>query len=90
MRIFEFMHGITNHELIKRLHDKIPKSVDEMMKITTAFLRREVTAGNQERKKTLPSWKQQDAGQRQNFKKEGFINHQRSVIVSKLHILLPS
>nr|GEW74673.1 reverse transcriptase domain-containing protein [Tanacetum cinerariifolium] len=31
MKISEFMHGITNPELIKRLHDKIPKSVDEMM-----------------------------------------------------------
>ncbi|GJU28265.1 reverse transcriptase domain-containing protein [Tanacetum coccineum] len=32
MRIFGFMHGITNPELIKRLHDNIPKSVDEMMR----------------------------------------------------------
>nr|GEZ55184.1 reverse transcriptase domain-containing protein [Tanacetum cinerariifolium] len=32
MKISRFMHGITNPELIKRLHDKIPKSVDEMMK----------------------------------------------------------
>ncbi|GJY50795.1 hypothetical protein Tco_0441642 [Tanacetum coccineum] len=39
MRISGFMHGITNPELIKCLHDKIPKSVDEMMKITTFFLR---------------------------------------------------
>ncbi|GJV44878.1 reverse transcriptase domain-containing protein [Tanacetum coccineum] len=31
MKISGFMHGITNPELIKRLHDKIPKSVDEMM-----------------------------------------------------------
>ncbi|GKF85217.1 hypothetical protein Tco_0250115, partial [Tanacetum coccineum] len=51
MRISGFMHGITNPELIKRLHDKIPKSVDEIWKITTAFLRGEVAAGNQERKK---------------------------------------
>ncbi|GKE02871.1 reverse transcriptase domain-containing protein [Tanacetum coccineum] len=35
MRILGFMHGITNPELIKRLHEKIPKSVDEMMRITT-------------------------------------------------------
>ncbi|GJV58798.1 reverse transcriptase domain-containing protein [Tanacetum coccineum] len=69
MRISGFMHGITNPELIKRLHDKIPKSVDEMWKITTAFLRGEVAAGNQERKKTFPSWKQQDGRHRQNFKK---------------------
>ncbi|GJX39228.1 reverse transcriptase domain-containing protein [Tanacetum coccineum] len=41
MKISGFMHGITNPELIKRLHDKIPKSVDEMMRVTTSFLRRE-------------------------------------------------
>ncbi|GKA62354.1 reverse transcriptase domain-containing protein [Tanacetum coccineum] len=31
MRIFGFMHGIINPDLIKRLNDNIPKSVDEMM-----------------------------------------------------------
>ncbi|GJW95087.1 hypothetical protein Tco_0174759 [Tanacetum coccineum] len=77
IRISGFMHGITNPELIKRLHDKIPKSVDEMMRITTSFLRGEVAAGNQERKKSLPSWKQQEAGHKQNFKKRGFKNQQR-------------
>ncbi|GJR80114.1 hypothetical protein Tco_0150899 [Tanacetum coccineum] len=69
MRISGFMHGITNPELIKRLHDKIQKFVDEMWKITTAFLRGEVAAGNQEQTKTFPPWRQQDAGHRQNFKK---------------------
>ncbi|GKC27166.1 reverse transcriptase domain-containing protein [Tanacetum coccineum] len=66
-----FMHGITNPELIKRLHDKIPRLVDEMMRITTSFLRGDVAAGNQERKKSLPPWKQQEAGHKQNFKKGG-------------------
>ncbi|GJZ25065.1 reverse transcriptase domain-containing protein [Tanacetum coccineum] len=78
MRISGFMHGITNPELIKRLQDKIPKFVDEMWKITTAFLRGEVAVGNQERKKTFQPWKQQDVGHRQNFKKGGFKNQQRS------------
>ncbi|GKA38968.1 reverse transcriptase domain-containing protein [Tanacetum coccineum] len=44
MKITRFMQEITNPELIKRLHDKIPKSVDEMMRVTTAFLRGEVAA----------------------------------------------
>nr|GEY38078.1 reverse transcriptase domain-containing protein [Tanacetum cinerariifolium] len=44
MKIFGFMHGITNPELIKRLHDKISKSVDEMMRVTKAFLRGEAGA----------------------------------------------
>ncbi|GJS00105.1 hypothetical protein Tco_0316613 [Tanacetum coccineum] len=77
MKILGFMHGITNPKLIKLLHDKISKSVDEMMRVTTAFLRGEVAASNRERKKSFPSWKQQEAGQKQNFKKGGFQNQQR-------------
>nr|GEV30661.1 reverse transcriptase domain-containing protein [Tanacetum cinerariifolium] len=77
MKISGFMHGITNPEVIKRLHDKIPKSVDEMMKVTIAFLRGEVAASNRERKKSFPSWKQQEAEQKQNFKNGGFQNQQR-------------
>ncbi|GKA90245.1 reverse transcriptase domain-containing protein, partial [Tanacetum coccineum] len=77
MKISVFIHGITNPELIKRLHDKIPKSVDEMMRVTTTFLRGEVAASSRERKKSLPSWKQQEARQKQNFKKGGFRNQQR-------------
>ncbi|GKD81831.1 hypothetical protein Tco_1348670, partial [Tanacetum coccineum] len=41
MRIYGFMHGITNPDLIKRLNDNIPKTVDEMMSITTSFLKGE-------------------------------------------------
>ncbi|GKC39912.1 hypothetical protein Tco_1052296 [Tanacetum coccineum] len=77
MKISRFMHGITNPELIKRLHDKILKSADEMMRVTTAFLRGGVAASIREWKKSLPSWKQQEAGQKQNFKKGGFWNQQR-------------
>ncbi|GKA64972.1 reverse transcriptase domain-containing protein [Tanacetum coccineum] len=57
MRISRFVHGITNPELIKRLHDKILKTVDEMMRVTTSFLRGEVAASNHERKKSFPPWK---------------------------------
>nr|GEW53547.1 reverse transcriptase domain-containing protein [Tanacetum cinerariifolium] len=39
MKISGFMHVITNPELIKRLHDKIPKSMDEMISVTTTFLK---------------------------------------------------
>ncbi|GKF38836.1 hypothetical protein Tco_0118897, partial [Tanacetum coccineum] len=69
---------VTNPELIKRLHDKIPKSVDEMMRVTTAFLQGEVAASNREWKNSFLSWKQQEANQKQNFKKGGFRNQQRS------------
>nr|GEW52813.1 reverse transcriptase domain-containing protein [Tanacetum cinerariifolium] len=39
MKISGFMHGITNPELIKHLHDNISKSVDEMIRVTTTFLK---------------------------------------------------
>ncbi|GKC27725.1 hypothetical protein Tco_1035019 [Tanacetum coccineum] len=60
MRISGFVHEITNPELIKRLHDKIPKTMDEMMRETTSILRGEVEASNHERKKSFPPWKQQE------------------------------
>nr|GEY48320.1 hypothetical protein [Tanacetum cinerariifolium] len=41
------------------------------------ILRREVAASNHERKKSFPSWKQHEAGHKQNFKKGGFQNQQR-------------
>ncbi|GKD00787.1 reverse transcriptase domain-containing protein [Tanacetum coccineum] len=47
MRISGFMHRITNPKIIKRLHDKILKSVDEIIRVTTVFLRGEVAASNQ-------------------------------------------
>nr|GEW17883.1 reverse transcriptase domain-containing protein [Tanacetum cinerariifolium] len=77
LRIFGFVHRITNPELIKRLHDKIPKTVDEMIRVTTSFLKGDVAASNQEKKKTFPSWKQHESSQKQNFKKGGFWNQQR-------------
>ncbi|GKA69463.1 reverse transcriptase domain-containing protein [Tanacetum coccineum] len=77
MRISGFMHGITNPELIKRLRDKIPKMVDEIMRVTTSFLRGEVAALNLERKKSFPPWKQQEGNQKQNFRKGSFENQQR-------------
>nr|GEW43852.1 reverse transcriptase domain-containing protein [Tanacetum cinerariifolium] len=78
MRISGFVHGITNPELIKRLHDKSPKTVDEMKRVNKSFLRREVAASNHKRKKSFPPWKHQEGNQKQNFKKENFRNHQRS------------
>ncbi|GJT40780.1 hypothetical protein Tco_0940645 [Tanacetum coccineum] len=60
-KVERLMHGITNPELIKRLHDNISKSVDEIMRVTTTFLKGEVAASNQARKKTLLAWKQQES-----------------------------
>ncbi|GKC52479.1 reverse transcriptase domain-containing protein, partial [Tanacetum coccineum] len=54
IRISGFVHGITNPELIKRFHEKIPKIVDEMMQVATSFLQGKEAASNQERKKAPP------------------------------------
>ncbi|GJY31072.1 reverse transcriptase domain-containing protein [Tanacetum coccineum] len=51
---------------------------------TEDFVRRfkiesmDVKRATEERKKTFPPWKQQDVGHKQNFKKGGFKNQQRS------------
>ncbi|GKA19205.1 reverse transcriptase domain-containing protein [Tanacetum coccineum] len=71
MRISGFVHEITNPKLIKRFHEKIPKTVDEMMQVVTSFLQGQEAASNQERKKAPPAWKHQEGGHRQNFKKGG-------------------
>ncbi|GJU17613.1 hypothetical protein Tco_1145579 [Tanacetum coccineum] len=62
MRISGFVHGITNHELIKRFHEKIPKTVDEMMQVATSFLQGQEAASNQETKKAPQAWRHQEGG----------------------------
>ncbi|GJZ99580.1 reverse transcriptase domain-containing protein [Tanacetum coccineum] len=51
MKISGFMHGITHPELIKRLYEKIPRSMDEMYRVTTSFLQGEVAAFSHSKKK---------------------------------------
>ncbi|GJX54008.1 reverse transcriptase domain-containing protein [Tanacetum coccineum] len=77
MKISGFMHGITHPELIKRLYEKIPRSMDKMYRVTTSFLQGEVAAFSHSRKKAPASWKQPEGGNKPNFKK-GFKNKQRS------------
>ncbi|GJV97753.1 reverse transcriptase domain-containing protein [Tanacetum coccineum] len=77
MKISGFMHGITHPELIKRLYEKIPRSMDEMYRVTTSFLQGEVAAFSHSRKKSPASWRQPEEGNKPNFKK-GFKNKQRS------------
>ncbi|GKA23182.1 hypothetical protein Tco_0709144 [Tanacetum coccineum] len=58
MQISGFMHGVNNPELTKRLNEHVPKTMEEMMITTTAFIRGEVaTAG---KKKGHTSWRTQD------------------------------
>ncbi|GJZ64142.1 hypothetical protein Tco_0620563 [Tanacetum coccineum] len=58
MRISRFMHGITHPGLIKRLYERIPRSMDEMYRMTTSFLQGEVAAFSHGRRKASSSWKQ--------------------------------
>ncbi|GKB38277.1 reverse transcriptase domain-containing protein [Tanacetum coccineum] len=62
MRIFGFMHGVNNPELTKRLNEHVPKTMEEMMTVTTAFIRGETVAAS--KKKGHTSWKPQDQPKR--------------------------
>ncbi|GJS37982.1 hypothetical protein Tco_0536364 [Tanacetum coccineum] len=68
-----FMHGITHPELIKRLYEKIPRSMDEMYRVTTSFLQGEVAAFSHGRKKAPTPWKQHITRETNQFSK-GFKN----------------
>ncbi|GJT78835.1 reverse transcriptase domain-containing protein [Tanacetum coccineum] len=58
MRISEFIHRVNNPELTKCLNEHVPKTMEEMMAITTAFIRGEAVAAS--KKKGHLSWKSQD------------------------------
>nr|GEU99037.1 reverse transcriptase domain-containing protein [Tanacetum cinerariifolium] len=49
MRIFGFMHGVNNLELTKRLNEHVPKTMEEMMITTTAFIRGEATTASKKK-----------------------------------------
>nr|GFA66668.1 reverse transcriptase domain-containing protein [Tanacetum cinerariifolium] len=49
MRISGFMHGINNPELTKRLNEHVPKTMEEMMIATTAFIREEAAAASKKK-----------------------------------------
>nr|GFA63950.1 reverse transcriptase domain-containing protein [Tanacetum cinerariifolium] len=58
MRIFEFMHGVNNPKLVKRLNKRVPNTLKEMMTATTAFIRGETATAS--KKKVHTSWKSQE------------------------------
>nr|GEX75014.1 hypothetical protein [Tanacetum cinerariifolium] len=62
MRIFGFMHGVSNPELTKRLNEHVPKTMEEMMTANTAFKRGETAAAS--KKKGHTTWKSQDQPKR--------------------------
>nr|GEU38297.1 reverse transcriptase domain-containing protein [Tanacetum cinerariifolium] len=76
MRIFGFMHGVNNPELTKRLNEHVPKTMEEMMITTTAFIRGEAAAAS--KKKGHVSWKAHDQSKRQTSdKRSNFQGHSR-------------
>ncbi|GJY26984.1 reverse transcriptase domain-containing protein [Tanacetum coccineum] len=62
MRISGFMHGVNNPELTKRLNEHVPKTMEEMMITTIAFIRGEAAAAG--KKKGHTSWRTQDQSKR--------------------------
>nr|GEU73920.1 reverse transcriptase domain-containing protein [Tanacetum cinerariifolium] len=76
MRIFGFMHGVNNPELIKRLNEHVPKTMEEIMITTTAFIRGEAVATS--KKKGHVSWKPHDQSKRNSSdKRSDFQGHSR-------------
>ncbi|GJW54805.1 hypothetical protein Tco_0098890 [Tanacetum coccineum] len=51
MRISGFMHGVNNPELTKRLNEYVSKTMEEMMSVTTAFIRGEAAATSKKKGK---------------------------------------
>ncbi|GKD50341.1 hypothetical protein Tco_1279317 [Tanacetum coccineum] len=58
MKISGFMHGVNNLELTKRLNEHVPKTLEETMTTTTAFIRGETAAAS--KNKVHTPWKPQD------------------------------
>ncbi|GJU33141.1 reverse transcriptase domain-containing protein [Tanacetum coccineum] len=69
MKISGFLHGITHPELIKRLYEKITRSMDEMYRVTTSFLQGEVAAFSHGRKKA-PASSEATEGETNRISKE--------------------
>nr|GEY07887.1 cytochrome P450 [Tanacetum cinerariifolium] len=49
MQISGFMHGVNNLELTKRLNERVPKTMEEMMITTIAFIRGEAVAASKKK-----------------------------------------
>nr|GEX85466.1 reverse transcriptase domain-containing protein [Tanacetum cinerariifolium] len=64
-QISEFMHGVNNLELTKCLNEHVPKTMEEMMITTTAFIRGEAAAAS--KKKGHASWKAHDQSKRDSW-----------------------
>ncbi|PWA84319.1 retroelement [Artemisia annua] len=64
LKISAFMNGVNNPELIKKLHDGVPLTFDEVMKRTRSFIQGETAAADS--KKGYPTYKSQDQSRKQS------------------------
>ncbi|GKD37483.1 reverse transcriptase domain-containing protein [Tanacetum coccineum] len=74
MKISGFMHGVNNLELTKRLNERVPKTLEEMMTMTTAFIWGETAAVS--KKKVHTPWKPQDQSKRQTSERRSDFQNQ--------------
>nr|GEW27167.1 reverse transcriptase domain-containing protein [Tanacetum cinerariifolium] len=88
MWISGFMHGVNNPELTKRLNEHVPKTTEEMMITTTAFIRGEVVAAS--KKKGHTSWNTQDQPKRQTSKKRSDFRVEGRIVTIRSTILIPA
>ncbi|GJV79329.1 reverse transcriptase domain-containing protein [Tanacetum coccineum] len=71
MRISGFMHGVNNPKLTKHLNEQVPKIMEEMMAVTTAFIRGEADAASK-KKGHLPCKSQDQPKQNASEQKYDF------------------
>nr|GFC70154.1 reverse transcriptase domain-containing protein [Tanacetum cinerariifolium] len=74
MQISGFMHRVNNPELTKRPNEHVPKTVEEMMTATTAFVRGETAAAS--KKKVHTPWKSQDQSKRHTSERRSDFQNQ--------------
>ncbi|GJU76142.1 reverse transcriptase domain-containing protein [Tanacetum coccineum] len=74
MKISGYMHGVNNPELTKRLNERVPKTLEEMMTTTTAFIRRKTAAAS--KKKVYTPWKPQDQSKRHTSERRSDFRNQ--------------
>ncbi|GJY49674.1 hypothetical protein Tco_0439630 [Tanacetum coccineum] len=76
MRISDLLHGNKHPGLIKRLYERIPRSVDEMYRMTTSFLQGEVS--NRSKKVFFIMENTSEGGDKTDFMK-GFKKSKRRI-----------
>nr|GEU96368.1 reverse transcriptase domain-containing protein [Tanacetum cinerariifolium] len=82
MRISGFMHGVNNPKLTKSLNEHVPKTMEEMMITTNAFIRGEAAVAS--KKKCHTSWRTQDQSKRQTSEKRSDFRGKLSHLVKEI------